>query len=80
MKSNTVAKQNKVGSQPGLPGSGSTRRVNRVSPGQIPSCFLLKPGPALGPGRPGPGLTRRAGPGFKTMLLIYVVLLNNIKH
>jgi hypothetical protein len=37
---------------PGRPGSGST---HRVSPGQFPGCFLLKPGPALDPGRPGPG-------------------------
>jgi len=42
-------------------------RVDRVPPGQLPSGFLLRPGPVPGPGRPGPGLTRRAGPGFKTM-------------
>jgi hypothetical protein len=49
---------------PGRPGSGSTRRVNRVSPGQIPRCFLLKPGSAGSRVDP-PG---RAGPGFKTMV------------
>jgi hypothetical protein len=53
---------------PGRPGSGLTRRVNRVSPGQLPSGFLLRPVPVLGPGWSGPGLTRRAGPGFKTMV------------
>ena len=59
----------KVKSQPGLPGSTGFR-VDRVSPGQIPDYFLLKPGPAPSPGRLDPGSTRRAGPGFKTMLLI----------
>jgi len=29
--------------------------------------FFLKPGPIPAPGQPGPGSTRRAGPGFKTM-------------
>ena len=47
---------------PGLsrvyPGSGLTRRVDRVSPGQLPRGFLLRPGPVPGPGRPG----RPAGP------------------
>ena len=42
-------------------------RVDRVSPGQLPGGFLLRPGPVPCPGRPGPGSTRRAGPGFKTM-------------
>jgi hypothetical protein len=56
---------NKAGSHPGLPGSAGFR-VD--SPGQFPGCFLLKPGPALDPGQPGPGSTRRAGPGFKTMV------------
>ena len=55
-----------VGSQPGL--TGLTRQVDRVSPGQLPDGFLLRPGPVPCPGRPGPGSTRRAGPGFKTML------------
>jgi len=40
----------------------------RVSPGQLPDGFLLKPGPVPSPGRPGLGSTRRAGPGFKTMI------------
>jgi hypothetical protein len=39
----------------------------RVSPGQLPSGFLPPSGLVPGPGRPGPGLTRRAGPGFKTV-------------
>jgi len=51
---------------PGRPGSGSTLRVDRVLPGQLLSGFLLRPGPVSGLGRPGPGSTRRAGPGFKT--------------
>jgi len=51
---------------PSCPGFGSTRRVDRVSPGQLLGRFLLRPGPVPGPGRPGPGSTRRAGPGFKT--------------
>ena len=53
---------------PGRPGSGSTRQVDRVLQGQLPSGFLLRPGPVLGPGWPGPGSTHRAGPGFKTMV------------
>jgi len=53
---------------PGGLGSESTRRVDRVFPGQFPSGFLPQPGPVPGPGWPGPGLTRRAGPGFKTLL------------
>ena len=61
MKSKTVAKKNKAGSQPGLP--ESTRRVDRVSLAQIPGCFLLRPGPAPGPDRP-------AGPGFKLWLMV----------
>ena len=43
-------------------------RVDRVFPGQFPSGFLPSPGPVPGPGRPGPGSTRRAGPGFKTLV------------
>jgi len=60
-------KKKLTGSHPGLAGwTGS--RVDRVSPGQFPSGFLPQPGPVPGPGRPGPGSTRRAGPGFKTLL------------
>jgi hypothetical protein len=59
---------------PDWPGSGSTRRVDRVSPGQLPDGFLLRPGPVPCPGRPGPGSTRRAGPGFKTMVLTFNIL------
>jgi hypothetical protein len=43
-------------------------RVDRVFPGQLPGGFLLRPGPVPSPGRPGPGSTRRAGLGFKTVL------------
>ena len=60
-------KKKKTGSQLGLPGSPGFR-VDRVSPGQLPGGFLLRPGPVSGPGRPGPGSTRRAGPSFKTMV------------
>jgi len=59
-------KKRETGSQPGLPGSPGFR-VDRVFPGQLPGGFLLRPGPVPGPGRPGPGSTRRAGPGFKTV-------------
>jgi len=55
---------------PGRLVSGSIRRVDRVSPGQLPDEFLLRPGPVPGSGRPDPGSTSRAGPGFKTMLLL----------
>jgi hypothetical protein len=37
---------------PGRPGSGSTLRVDRVSPGQLSNGFLLRPGPVSGPGQP----------------------------
>jgi len=40
---------------PGRPGSGSTHRVDRVLPSQLLGGFLLRPGPVLGPGLPGPG-------------------------
>jgi len=43
---------------------GSTRRVDRVLPGCCPRRFFSKPGPVQ---PPGPGSTRRAGPGLKTM-------------
>ena len=59
-------KKKETGFQPGLPWSPGFR-VGRVSPGQLPTGFFLRPGPVPGPGRPGPGSTRRAGPGFKTM-------------
>jgi hypothetical protein len=57
-------KKKKTGSQLGLPGSPGFR-VDRVSPGQLQGGFLLRLGPVSGPG---PGSTRRAGPGFKTMV------------
>ena len=62
-----IQKNKEVGSQPGLSGSPGFR-VDRVSPGQLLGGFLLRPGPVPGPGQPGPGSTRRAGPGFKTMV------------
>jgi len=49
-------------------GPGSTRWVDRVSPGQLPSGFLPPPGPVP---CPGPGSARRAGPGFKTMSSLF---------
>jgi hypothetical protein len=36
--------------------------------GQLPGEFLPRPGPVSSPGRPGPGSTHWAGPGFKTMV------------
>ena len=77
-KSKTVAKENKVRSHPGLP--GSTRRVDRVSPGQLPSGFLPPPGPVPCPGRPGPGSTRRAGPGRVLKLWKILNLSSNFKR
>ena len=60
-------KKKLTGSHPGLAGCTGSR-VDRVSPGQFPSGFLPPPGPVPGPGWPGLGSTRRAGPGFKTLL------------
>jgi len=71
MKSKTVAKKKKVGSQPGLPGSTGFRRVKSLT------VFYLNPARIQArvdrvPGRPGPGSTgsrvdrvpgRPAGPG-----------------
>jgi hypothetical protein len=68
-----IKKKKEAGSHPGLPGSVGFR-VDRVSPGQLPDGFLLRPGPVPCPGRPGPGSTRRAGPGFKTMVLTFNIL------
>jgi hypothetical protein len=62
---------------PGRPGSGSTRRVDRVSPGQLPSEFLPPPGRVPGPGRLGLGSARRAGPGFKTLVEIEKTIQKN---
>jgi hypothetical protein len=45
-----ILKKNRVGSQPGLPGSPGFR-VDWVSPDQLPGEFLLRPGPVPGPGR-----------------------------
>jgi hypothetical protein len=57
-------KKKEAGFQPGLP--GSTLRVDRISPGQLPTGFLRRPGPVPGPGRPDSGSTCWAGPGFKS--------------
>jgi len=54
---------------PGGPGPGSILRVDRVFPDQFPSGFLPSPGMVPGSGRPGPRSTRRAGSGFKTLLI-----------
>jgi hypothetical protein len=61
---------------PGLPGHGSTRRVDRVLPGYCPGRSFIKPEPVQPPGRPGSGSTRRAGPGLITMIkrLSYEIL------
>jgi len=50
----------------------STLRVDRVLPGQILGWFFLKPDPIPALGQPGPRSTRRARPGFKTMLSTYM--------
>jgi hypothetical protein len=45
--------------------------LSRVYPGRLGSEsteVLLRPGPVPGPGRPDPGSTRQADPGFKTMI------------
>ena len=57
------------------PGPGLTRLVDRVWPGQFPNGFLPPPGPVLGPSRLCPGSTRRAGPGFKTLVFRESTLL-----
>jgi len=49
-------------------GFGLTCRVNRVSPGQLPGGFLLRPGSVPGPCQLGSGSTCRASSGFKTMI------------
>jgi len=49
------------------PGRGGQRKRRGFLPGQFPSGFLPSPGSVSSPGRPGPGSTRRAGPGFKTL-------------
>jgi len=41
--------------------------------------FFLQPGPVPASGRPGPGLTCRAGPGFKTMIDIHSNILALLK-
>ena len=51
--------------RPGRPGPGSTHRVVRVWPGCCHSRSFVKPGPVQ---PPGPGSTRRAGPGLITVV------------
>jgi hypothetical protein len=63
---------------PGRPaGSTEFHRANS------PAGFYLNPdrsqtrvGPVPDPGRTGPGSTRRAGPGFKTMLPLHIINVN----
>jgi hypothetical protein len=61
-----IVKKKLIRSHPGWTGS----RVDRGFPGQFPSGFLPPPKPVPGLGRPGPGSTRRAGPGFKTLGMV----------
>ena len=42
------------------------------------SRSFIKPGPVQPPGRPGPGSTRRAGPGLITMLSTTIHLLSSL--
>jgi len=55
--------------------SAGFTRIDRVSPGQLPGGFLLRPRPVSCPGRLGLGSTRRAGPGFKTMVDLFKLIL-----
>jgi len=57
-----------------VPGRPAGWTGSRVDPpgrpgfaGPTPEQVLPPPGPVPGPGRPGPGSTRWAGPGFKTL-------------
>jgi hypothetical protein len=59
-----LKRKKNTGSCPGLPGSW----VDRVLPCCCTGLFFNKPGPVQPPSWPGPGSTRRAGPGLKTML------------
>ena len=61
-------KKKVTGSHPGLAGWTGSRVDPSGRPGQFPSGFWPPPGPVPCPGRPGPWSTRRAGPGFKTMI------------
>jgi hypothetical protein len=62
-------KQKSTGLQPGLD------RILLGHTGFFLPPFFLQPGPVPAPGRPGPGSTCRARPGFKTMVydLSYIV-------
>jgi len=69
------------------PGHGLTRRVDRVLPGCCPGRSFIKPEPVQPPGWPGPGSTRRAGPGFITRLQLHSTygklhcwLIVNLRH
>jgi len=53
------------------------KKIGRVAAGLAGSWdpgqrVSLRPRPVPCPGRPGPGSTRRAGPGFKTMVIFYL--------
>jgi len=54
---------------PGLAGSPGRPAGSSRSYRVFPSPFFHQPGPVPAPDRPGPGLTRQARPGFKTMLI-----------
>jgi hypothetical protein len=51
-----------------LPGQLSRRVDPAGHTGFFLPLFFRQPGPVQAPGRPGPGSTRRAEPGFKTMV------------
>ena len=68
-------KKNLTGSHPGLAGCTGSR-VDWVSPGQFPSGVLPQPGPVPGPGRPGPGSTRRAGRVLKHCVHQFFLIFN----
>jgi hypothetical protein len=66
-----LSSNSSAGSLPGLLGSAGFWVDPPGRPGfvgQLPGRFLLRPGPVQGPSQPGPGSTRRAGPGFKTVI------------
>jgi hypothetical protein len=69
-KSHIWKKKKNIESHPGL---GLTRRVDRVWLGRCTDRSFDKPGPVQPPDRPGPGSTRRAGPGLITMILSYII-------
>jgi hypothetical protein len=63
-----------MGLQPDLAGSTGSPGKPAGSAGFFLPSFFLQLGPVLAPGQPGPGSTRWAGPGFKTMDLTIVII------